>query len=86
MVILKKLSNDWKVISAKHSTLDPLKATLKSFMVKVRVRPVSTFKFLLSLFVFFTFPISFVSSINAENIAFYFICLFIPWNCRMRRD
>lgn len=34
LVILKKLSNDWKVISVKHSTLDPLKATLKSFMVK----------------------------------------------------
>ncbi|KAI5648063.1 hypothetical protein M9H77_34068 [Catharanthus roseus] len=34
LVILKKLSNEWKVLSVKHSTLDPLKTTLKSFMVK----------------------------------------------------
>ncbi|KAL3524998.1 hypothetical protein ACH5RR_013370 [Cinchona calisaya] len=34
VVILKKLSDEWRVHSVKHSTLDPLKTTLKSLIVK----------------------------------------------------
>lgn len=37
VVILKKLSVEWNVHCVKHSTLEPLKTTLKSFVVKVRM-------------------------------------------------
>ncbi|CAI9111378.1 OLC1v1011595C3 [Oldenlandia corymbosa var. corymbosa] len=37
VIILKKLSDEWKVQSANHSTLEPLKTSLKSFIVKVSV-------------------------------------------------
>nr|DAD28429.1 TPA_asm: hypothetical protein HUJ06_029897 [Nelumbo nucifera] len=35
VVILQKLSDEWKEHSMKHSSLDPLKETLKSFRLKV---------------------------------------------------
>ncbi|KAL3527461.1 hypothetical protein ACH5RR_012117 [Cinchona calisaya] len=34
VVILKKLSDEWRVHSVKHSSLDPLRTTLKSLVVK----------------------------------------------------
>ncbi|OMO55484.1 hypothetical protein CCACVL1_27227 [Corchorus capsularis] len=34
VAILRKLANDWKELSVKHSTLDPLRETLKSFRQK----------------------------------------------------
>ncbi|KAI3781207.1 hypothetical protein L2E82_11214 [Cichorium intybus] len=34
IVVLRQLSNEWKVYSVKHSSLDPLKATLNSFRDK----------------------------------------------------
>lgn len=35
VAVLRKLSNEWKEHSAKHSTVDPLRETLKSFRQKV---------------------------------------------------
>lgn len=36
IVVLRKLSDEWKEHSGKHVTLDPLRETLKSFRQKVR--------------------------------------------------
>lgn len=35
VAVLRKLANNWKEHSVKHSTLDPLRETLKSFRQKV---------------------------------------------------
>lgn len=35
VIILRKLSNEWKEHSAKHRTLDTLRETLQSFKQKV---------------------------------------------------
>ncbi|XP_023734554.1 uncharacterized protein LOC111882416 [Lactuca sativa] len=34
IVVLRKLSDEWKIYSVKHSSLEPLKATMKSFKEK----------------------------------------------------
>lgn len=35
VIVLKKLSDEWKEHSVKHASLDPLRETLKSFREKV---------------------------------------------------
>lgn len=35
VVVLKKLSDEWKKHASKHTSLDPLRETLKSFREKV---------------------------------------------------
>ena len=37
VVILKKLCDEWKIHAEKHSVVDPLKTTLRSLIVKVRL-------------------------------------------------
>jgi hypothetical protein len=35
VTVLRRLSNEWKDYSVKHSSLDPVRETLKSFRQKV---------------------------------------------------
>lgn len=44
VIVLKQLSDEWKVHTVKHSSLDTLDAALKSFRDKVVVTSCNLFK------------------------------------------
>lgn len=50
VIVLKKLSDEWKEHSVKHASLDPLRETLKSFREKVTI---FRYERMLLVFIFF---------------------------------